>query len=595
MGKFEAVEDNFVSVSVRVYRLSCAALLLSGLSLGTLADAQTRMAFAPVASDSAPRDGENADVAFQRAISLIRAAQWDNARAQIDAIADRTLASFARAELFLAAGSPRVDGNELRSLIIEAPQIPQAAQLGRLAQTRGVSDIPSIPAAQRLTWAGSSPRRGNPRSIQDSAIGPVRSAIQRRITEDDPAGAEAILSGVESSLSNEALTEWRQRVAWSYYIENDDTNARRLAALAQMGSGDWVAMADWTQGLASWRQNDCRSAMAAFRNVAGRAHDPEIEAQGHFWYARAATACGEAHEAQPALRRAATLDETFYGLLAAEMLGIEPDMRTPETSRSARQRIESHPNVRAAKLLAHSGDYALADETLRHQARIGDASDHAALASLAGELGLPETQLFLAHNAPRGVRPAVAARFPAPQWVPAGGWRIDPALVFAHTLQESQFRRNVVSPAGAVGLMQLRPGTAGDMGLRNMGGNLTDPATNLALGQAYIEYLRDGSVTGGLLPKVIAAYNAGPAPVARWNTEVRDNGDPLLFIESIPYWETRAYVGIVLRNLWIYEAQMGRHSASRAELAQGRWPRVPAAPRELASGGSASVSTLQSN
>ena len=76
MGKFEAVEDNFVSVSVRVYRLSCAALLLSGLSLGTLADAQTRMAFAPVASDSAPRDGENADVAFQRAISLIRAAQW---------------------------------------------------------------------------------------------------------------------------------------------------------------------------------------------------------------------------------------------------------------------------------------------------------------------------------------------------------------------------------------------------------------------------------------------------------------------------------------------------------------------------------------
>jgi soluble lytic murein transglycosylase len=595
MGNIEAGEDIFVTVSARAYRLSCAALLLSGLSFGSIAEAQTRMALAPVARESAVRDSDQTDAAFQRAISLIRAGQWDNARTQIETIADRNLASFARAELFLAAGSPRVEGDALRSLIAETPEIPQAAQLARLAQTRGISDIPSIPAAQRLSWAGSSPRRGNPRSVQDAAIGVVRAAIQRRITEDDPAGAEAILTGVESSLSSEALTEWRHRVAWSYYIENDDTNARRLAALAQTGSGDWVAMADWTQGLASWRQNDCRSAMAAFRNVAGRAHDPEIEAQGHFWYARAATACGEAHEAQPALRRASALNETFYGLIAAEMLGIEPDVRMPETSRSARQRIESSPNVRAAILLARTGDYALADETLRHQARIGDASDHAALASLAGELGLPETQLFLAHNAPRGVRPAMAARFPAPQWEPAGGWRIDPALVFAHTLQESQFRRNVVSPAGAVGLMQLRPGTAGDMGLRGMGGNLTDPATNLALGQAYIEYLRDGAVTGGLLPKVIAAYNAGPAPVARWNSEVRDNGDPLLFIESIPYWETRAYVGTVLRNLWIYEAQMGRHSSSRSELAQGRWPRVPAAPRELASGGSGSVSALRSN
>lgn len=584
-----------MTVSGRSYRLSCAALLLSGLSLGSVAEAQTRMALAPVARESAPREAEDGDVAFQRAMSLIRAGQWDNARAQIDSIADRNLASFARAELFLAAGSPRVEGDALRNLIAEAPSIPQAAQLGRLAQTRGITDIPSIPSAQRLSWAGSSPRRGNPRSVQDAAIGVVRSAIQRRITEDDPAGAEAILTGVEASLSPEALTEWRQRVAWSYYIENDDSNARRLAALAQTGTGDWVAMADWTQGLASWRQNDCRSAMAAFRNVAGRAHDPEIEAQGHFWYARAATACGEAHEAQPALRRAVALEETFYGLLAAEMLGIEPDVRMPETSRSARQRIESNPNVRAAILLARSGDYALADETLRHQARIGDASDHAALATLAGELGLPETQLYLAHNAPRGMRPAMAARFPAPQWAPAGGWRVDPALVFAHTLQESQFRRNVVSPAGAVGLMQLRPGTAGDMGLRGMGGNLTDPATNLALGQAYIEYLRDGGVTGGLLPKVIAAYNAGPAPVARWNSEVRDNGDPLLFIESIPYWETRAYVGTVLRNLWIYEAQMGRRSASRSDLAQGRWPRVPAAPRELASGGSGSVSALRAD
>ena len=83
-------------------------------------------------------------------------------------------------------------------------------------------------------------------------------------------------------------------------------------------------------------------------------------------------------------------------------------------------------------------------------------------------------------------------------------------------------------------------------------------------------------MTGGLLPKVIAAYNAGPVPVALWNALTRDGGDPLLYIESIPYWETRGYVMTVLRNYWMYEGQSGRAvSPSRSALAQGMWPKFP--------------------
>jgi hypothetical protein len=78
--------------------------------------------------------------------------------------------------------------------------------------------------------------------------------------------------------------------------------------------------------------------------------------------------------------------------------------------------------------------------------------------------------------------------------------------------------------------------------------------------------------------EVIAAYNAGPTPVAAWNGLTRDNGDPLLYIESIPYWETRGYVMTVLRNYWMYEQQEGRKSVSRAALAQGLWPRFPGLP-----------------
>lgn len=174
-------------------------------------------------------------------------------------------------------------------------------------------------------------------------------------------------------------------------------------------------------------------------------------------------------------------------------------------------------------------------------------------------------------------------RFPAPKWAPDGGWQVDRALIYAHALQESRFRRNVISPAGAYGLMQIMPAAAVDYarerGITVDRGALAQPSVNMAVGQRTLERLSTQGFTGGLLPKVIAAYNAGPLPVTQWNTIVRDGGDPLLYIESIPYWETRGYVTTVLRNYWMYEKKDGRiASPSRAALAQGMWPKFPGLP-----------------
>src|SRR3546814_16905597 len=80
----------------------------------------------------------------------------------------------------------------------------------------------------------------------------------------------------------------------------------------------------------------------------------------------------------------------------------------------------------------------------------------------------------------------------------------------------------------------------------------------------------------------MAAYNARPVPVGRWNYEVHDNGDPLLFIDSIPYYETRAYVTIVMRNYWMYPKQAGEETSSLSSLAQGLWPRFPGTHGETA-------------
>ena len=86
--------------------------------------------------------------------------------------------------------------------------------------------------------------------------------------------------------------------------------------------------------------------------------------------------------------------------------------------------------------------------------------------------------------------------------------------------------------------MQITPITVREfaprLGLNASDVNIFDPATNLAFGQQNLKMLRDSAATQGKLPKIMAAYNAGLLPVTRWNTQVNDQGDPLLYMESIP-------------------------------------------------------------
>jgi soluble lytic murein transglycosylase-like protein len=518
---------------------------------------------------------------YTQALTAIRGQRWAEAKSLLDGSDNGPLTDFLRAELLTAANSPRAEVADIMPILSRSPYLPQAAQLGRLATRRGATDLPTLPFEARLAWAGSAPRRLGADSVSDPAAARLAATIPDRIKNDDPAGAEMLLNAAIDQLSPEARAEWTQKVAWSYYIENDDQNALRLSLACTAGGGAWATQGAWVQGLASWRLRDYRTALAAFDRVAKEAPDSEQRAAAYYWASRAAVAAGQPALVQPRLRSAAANQETFYGLLAAESLGVEAasQRENVRADRSAWRALEKLPNVRIAMALAEIGEDIYAGQALRHQAQIGNSDQHAQLIAMAGALSLPETQLYLAHNTPHGRKPAVQARYPQPKWEPNGGWRVDPALVFAHTLQESRFQRGVVSPAGATGLMQVRPGTARDIvrweGAVAALGDLKTPAVNMDLGQRYLQYLSRDPATGGQLPKVIAAYNAGPAPIARWQTEIRDNGDPLLYMESIPYWETRGYVGIVLRNYWMYEAQQGKPSVSRAALAQGKWPRFP--------------------
>jgi soluble lytic murein transglycosylase len=581
-------------------RGKAAALLATGLgvaALGIAAPAAAATETLPTAATaprsatgSVPRQLSDGDAAAYRDVfAAIRGGDWAGASARLDALPDGLLTPIARAELYLAKDSPKVELDALVALIAAAPDMAEAPQLARLARTRGAETLPAMPEVREMVRLARAPIRGRARSNDsDAAAATLGAEVLPLIKDDRPADAEALLIAAEPQLSTEARTEWRQRIAWSYFLTGDDSAARRLADSARADLGEWAVQADWVSGLAAWRQHDCNAAADAFSSVAGRARDSEMTAAGLFWAARADMACGRPEKVQARLRTASRLSETFYGLLAGGALGtsppapeVRPDLMAGDWDHLARR-----ANARRAAALVEIGEPVLADALLRHQAKIGNLNDHEALLHLAARLNLPSTQIWLAQNGPAGARMSPGARYPSPGWTPQGGWRVDKALVYAHTLQESQFRTDALSTAGARGLMQVLPGTA-QLIARRRGetvdaASLYTPAVNMAYGQAYLEQLRDGVGTGGLLPKVIAAYNAGPGSVVKWNERNRDRGDPLMFIESIPFVETRGYVAIVLRNYWMYQRQAGDTSQSLRAMAQYMWPRFPGLPGKTA-------------
>ena len=516
----------------------------------------------------------------------IRYQDWGGASAGIATLPDGPLKAVARAELFTAKNSPRTELGPILSLLAEAPDLPHADQLQRMAMVRGAIEPPAINYPRPTIGLPTAPRRGKARPVTgEPAADVLRLSLDPLIKADDALGAEAQLTEQAPYLSFEARAEAAQRVAFIYYVLGRDADVRRIADQWRPGAaGEWGAQAAWVSGLAAWRMADYGGALAAFNDALRLGRGGEFSACAAYWAARAAQAARRPRDVQPLLLIAARSGESFYGLLARETLGMGTTLPAPRAYDTSRLTTRA-PNVRRASELVAIGERSLAEQMLRHQAKIGSPADQADLIAAARALDLGGAQFWLAHNGQPGTRVAPADRYPAPRWNPDNGWRIDPALAYAHVIQESNFRAEAVSPADAVGLMQVRPGTAGDTararGQSISVAGLKRPETNLDHGQAFIELIRRSSATRGQLPKVIAAYNAGPVPVNRWNY-TNDKGDPLLWIESIPYWETRYYVPAVLRNLWVYQGLAGAPQPTLRALAEHHWPAFPTTTTRLA-------------
>jgi soluble lytic murein transglycosylase len=139
---------------------------------------------------------------------------------------------------------------------------------------------------------------------------------------------------------------------------------------------------------------------------------------------------------------------------------------------------------------------------------------------------------------------------------------VDPAWVFAVTRQESTFHTHSVSPVGARGLMQLMPTSASLLSKKHNIAypselSLHDPHVNVNLGSAYLKQLQNSMQDNVVL--ATASYNAGPSQIRKWLPNKKLDAD--IWIETIPYLETREYVKNVISLTSIYRHRLGQPPA----------------------------------
>ncbi|MCK0746384.1 transglycosylase SLT domain-containing protein [Chromohalobacter nigrandesensis] len=282
------------------------------------------------------------------------------------------------------------------------------------------------------------------------------------------------------------------------------------------------------------------------------------KAHWQYWLGRALNQRGDTESAQAAWQLAAQ-ERGFFAFAAADKLG-QPyalNMDMPDITPLQGELAAMRPSVQRSEALRRIGEPGLARSEWFHAIGQANASDATALNAYALERGWYDLAVHGAIMAQQW--DALAWRFPPAykadfdQWGQRNG--VDPYLLMAISRRESSFNRQAVSPVGARGLMQLMPGTAThvsrdlDIDAPSLG-ELFEPTTNIRLGSAYIRDMME-RYKGNRLAAA-AAYNAGPNRVDRWLREA--SGDFDLFVERIPYRETRAYVQAVLTYRVIFES-----------------------------------------
>jgi soluble lytic murein transglycosylase-like protein len=552
-----------------------AAVLLAGTPLPAPAQqAPTHRAMStprPATAGGLPQPLAPADAARLRRIFQLQA-RGDHlpAAAEVALLEDRRLLGHVLADAWLRPGGPQPSAEALRAWLQAHADHPDAPALAaRLAGgAPGPADAP-------ITGPEPAPLPGGRHAA-------LERAARERGRQGDAAGALALIAR-SRGLPPAAEARARAEAAFGLFQAAQDAEAFGIAAEASAAMPRDPDIA-FIAGLAAWGLGRWESALLHFERAArGEGAAPAQRAAAAFWTARAAVKARRPQLHVPWMVQAAQEPRSFHGLVARRALGLSPGFAWTRESlgpAEAAALAETAAGWRALALL-QIGQAARAEAELRllWPEVQGNPLLARALLVVASMANLPGLSLLAAREAETDAegRPRDYARYPLPALRPAGGFSVDPSLLYAIALQESRFDAGAISPAGARGLLQVMPATASfianDPELRGEAAwRLHDPELSMALGQRYLLFLARSEITGGDLIRILAAYNAGPGNVQRWQPAQRHRDDPFLFIEAIPYDETRDYVRKVLTYSWIYASRLGLPAPSLDRMAAGRFP-----------------------
>ena len=539
---------------------------------------------------SLPRPLSKSDPELYRQIfATQKKGDWRSANRLIKKLANKVLLGHVQAQRYLHPTHYRSRYKELATWLKNYADHPDAKRIYKLAvrrKPRGYRspNRPNLPRQKIFSESGNggierTKRRGlrynrNARNLHAK----IRRLVRRkRMT----AATNFLKKKRFRRLGKAHVDIGKMRIGSGWFYLGEDRRAFNIASRAAHRSGQYYPLGHWYAGLAAYRSGRYINAADHFQSLAAIGGQSRwAQSAAAFWAARANLVARRPDRVSRWLGLAASHPRTFYGVLARQMLGVDSSMKwtTPKSEQRTIAEVLKSPRGQRAIALIQASNHDRAERELRYLDLNGNPETRIALLNIADQFGLPSLALKTAIALMRQNQTRIErGLYPVPRWVPKDGFRIDRALIYAVMRQESAFNTRAKSHAGARGLMQLMPGTAGYMAQKRFRGwrrnKLYEPGLNLKLGQKYLGYLLQHETVNGNILLMAAAYNGGPGNLAKWQRRIlKLTSDPLLFIESMPSRETRDFVERVLANFWIYRDRFGQNVPTLDAIAAGETP-----------------------
>lgn len=489
----------------------------------------------------------------------------------------------ARAQVYLAHKRHSQAAQLLETLLAAKPKAPLGAEarllLGRVRAAEGQWE------EARALFARLWEKERHPAALYHLAGALVRLDRDGQALDRYRHFAERL---PQDTLAHEALWQAGRIAERGDHFDLADQLYTRLVE-HYPASPNW-GEARWRSGFMAYCRGEDARALEVFAALGSQATDPHLADQGLFWAGKAALRLGRAEEAGRFFQEAADHFPRSYYAARALGLGYQPKLAAEADSGTTSEYLSifaitihrptptilpdssalpQPPHTRRALALLKLGflDLALAELPGSGPLAPPELAALKAIRDRCEELELRQRSLRLSARivaydyGPRELPRAFPRYYFDRIQAAAREAQVDPCLVISVMRQESFFDSGAVSPVGALGLMQIMPQT-GQQLARQLGvapfarERLFEPQLSIRLGSHYLgEQVR--AFQAGPAPHLglelgLAAYNAGPETARRWLGRY-PHADLDLFVERIPYKETRLYVKKVMRNFAIYK------------------------------------------